>query len=91
MKSRLYVLSTPIGNMNDISNHFMNIIESLDYLFCEDTRVTSKLLNLLNIKNKPKLISHHKFNENKNIDKLIKLIKTYQNNSYPSELTFLHL
>ncbi len=78
MKSRLYVLSTPIGNMNDISNHFMNIIESLDYLFCEDTRVTSKLLNLLNIKNKPKLISHHKFNENKNIDKLIKLIKTYQ-------------
>ncbi len=66
----LYVVSTPLGNLGDISPRSSNILESSDYILCEDTRITSKLINHLKIKTK--LVSYHKFNENKEIDKVIK-------------------
>ena len=70
----LYVVSTPLGNLGDISTRSSNILESSDYILCEDTRITSKLINHLKIKTK--LVSYHKFNENKEIDKVIKDLKS---------------
>ncbi len=63
MAKTLYILATPIGNVNEANNLLKEKLESLKILFCEDTRVTDKLLGLLEIKNKPKLVSYHKFNE----------------------------
>ena len=69
----LYVVSTPIGNLDDISKRQQDILSSSDYILCEDTRVTSKLLNHLNIKKK--LISYHSFNELKKTNDLINDLK----------------
>ncbi|MGL4950484.1 MAG: 16S rRNA (cytidine(1402)-2'-O)-methyltransferase [Mycoplasma sp.] len=71
----LKVIASPIGNLGDISQNFISTINQIDYLFCEDTRVTGNLLNILNIEKKPKLVSCHKFNENENIDSQMELIK----------------
>ncbi len=77
MNRELYVIASPIGNINDASIHMLETLEKIEYLFCEDTRVTSKLLALLKIKNKPKLISYHKFNETKNLKLAIELINKF--------------
>ena len=69
----LYIVSTPIGNLGDISKRQQEILSGSDYILCEDTRVTSKLLNFLNIKKK--LISYHSFNEKNKTDKLIYELK----------------
>ena len=69
-KAKLYLIPTPIGNMDDITFRAVKILKSLDVIFSEDTRVTSKLLDYFEIKNK-KIISSHNFNEEKNKDKLL--------------------
>ena len=66
---KLYIGATPIGNLSDISDHLLIVLENINYIFCEDTRITQKLLDILNIQNKPKLISFYKFNENEQINK----------------------
>ena len=48
----LYIISTPIGNFDDISLRAMKLLENVDILLCEDTRKTKKLLSYLNIKRK---------------------------------------
>ena len=70
MKSGLYVVATPIGNLMDISFNAIDVLKNSDIILCEDTRVSKKLLNRYNIKYK-KLISNHKFNETKNLNKII--------------------
>lgn len=72
----VYLIPTPIGNMEDITLRAINILNKVEVLFCEDTRVTSLLLNHLNIKKK--LISSHNYNEVKNNDKLLE----YLNNGF---------
>lgn len=74
--SKLIIFASPIGNIEEISNFFIKRINELDLLFCEDTRVTKKLLNLLKIRRKIELISYHKFNENKKLHECIALIKS---------------
>ena len=69
----LYVISTPIGNIQDISNRSLKILSESDYILCEDTRVTSKLLNFYNIKKK--LISFHVSNEKIKIQRIIDDLK----------------
>lgn len=58
----LYVIGTPIGNLNDISFRALEVLKSVDYIACEDTRQSLKLLNHFKIKKK--LVAYHKFNEN---------------------------
>ena len=70
----LYIVSTPIGNLSDITIRAINILENSDYILCEDTRISKKLLDRYKIKSK--LISNHKFNEIKNLNKIIRILKS---------------
>ena len=63
IKNALYVVSTPIGNLKDISFRAIEVLKNSDFILCEDTRVTKKLL--AHYKIDKKLISNHKFNEKK--------------------------
>ena len=68
----LYIVSTPIGNLDDITIRAIEVLKNSDIVLCEDTRHSLKLLNHLNIKKK--LISYHKFNEKKELEKIIKYL-----------------
>mgnify|MGYP003685367369 CR=1 FL=1 len=68
----LYIVSTPIGNLDDITLRAIEILKNSDIILCEDTRHSLKLLNHLKIKKK--LISYHKFNETKQSAKIIEYI-----------------
>jgi 16S rRNA (cytidine1402-2'-O)-methyltransferase len=70
----LYVVSTPIGNLNDVTLRALDLLSNSDFILCEDTRVSKKLLNRYNIT--ANLISNHKFNEKKNIIKIINILKS---------------
>jgi len=70
----LYIVSTPIGNLSDITIRALNILENSDYILCEDTRISKKLLGRYKIKSK--LISNHKFNEIKNLNKIMEVLKS---------------
>ena len=59
----LYIVSTPIGNLKDITFRAIEILNKSDLIVCEDTRISQKILNHYNIK--AQLISNHKFNEKK--------------------------
>ncbi len=65
----LYLVSTPLGNLKDITLRAIEVLEKSDYILCEDTRISKNLLNKYQIKSK--LISNHKFNEKKNLIKII--------------------
>ena len=69
----LYLVSTPIGNMEDITFRALNVLKKSDIILCEDTRRSGKLLSYFNIKNK--LIPYHKFNDEKISDRIIDSIK----------------
>jgi len=73
VKSGLYVIATPIGNLGDITLRAIEILKKSDYILCEDTRVSKNLLGKYDIKSK--LISNHKFNEKKNLSKIIEILK----------------
>ena len=70
----LYLVSTPIGNLKDITLRALEVLKKSDIILCEDTRVSKKLLDKYEIKSK--LISNHKFNEKKNVAKIIGYLKT---------------
>jgi 16S rRNA (cytidine1402-2'-O)-methyltransferase len=69
----LYYISTPIGNLNDISLRAIDVIRSSDYLYAEDTRNTKKLLKFINLKVKSK--SFHEHNEHKASSEIIENLK----------------
>ncbi len=73
VKKGLYLVPTPIGNLDDITYRAINILKKSDYILCEDTRVSKTLFDKYEIKSK--LISNHKFNEKKNLSKVIELLK----------------
>jgi len=74
VKSGLYIVATPIGNLSDITLRALDILKKSDYILCEDTRISKNLLDRYEIRSK--LISNHKFNEKKNLSKLIDILKS---------------
>ncbi|MBC7195304.1 MAG: 16S rRNA (cytidine(1402)-2'-O)-methyltransferase, partial [Caldisericia bacterium] len=73
MKGKLYIVSTPIGNLNDISIRALKILRECEIILCEDTRVTQKLLSKYKMKNK-KLISYFEGNEAKRKEEIISFL-----------------
>ena len=73
IKNGLYLVSTPIGNLDDITLRGIDVLKKSDYILCEDTRTSKILLKKYDIKSK--LISNHKFNEKKNLSKILELLK----------------
>ncbi len=73
-KKGLYIVSTPIGNLSDITFRAIDVLKKSDYILCEDTRISKNLLKKYDIKSK--LISNHKFNEKKNLLKVIEILKS---------------
>ncbi len=69
----LYVVATPIGNLSDITSRAIDTLKEVDYILCEDTRTSLKLLNHFDIKQK--LVSYHKFNENERVDSILSDLK----------------
>lgn len=69
----VYLIPTPIGNMEDITLRAINLLKQVEVVFCEDTRVTGLLLQHLDIKKK--LIANHEFNEDENKNKLLSYLK----------------
>ena len=74
VKSGLYVVSTPIGNLGDITLRAIEVLKKSDYILCEDTRTSKNLLDRYEIKSK--LLSNHKFNEKKILSKIIEILKS---------------
>lgn len=72
MEDKVYIVSTPIGNLEDMTFRAVKVLKEVDVILCEDTRHSIKLLNHFEIKNK--LISYHKFNEKERIDYILSLI-----------------
>ncbi len=67
--NQLYIVSTPIGNLDDITIRALEVLKNSDIILCEDTRRSIKLLSYYKIKKK--LISYHKFNEQKKLSSII--------------------
>ena len=74
LRTGLYLVSTPIGNMADISYRAISVLKNSNLILCEDTRVSKKLISKYSINSN--LISYHKFNEKKSIEKILIELKS---------------
>ncbi len=79
----LYVVATPIGNLNDLSPRAIETLKNADYILVEDTRQTIKLLNHFDIKNK--MVAYHKFNEREKVEKILSDLQSGMNVSLVSD------
>ena len=73
IKKGLYIVSTPIGNLGDITYRAIEILKKSHFILCEDTRISRKLMDKFEVKSK--LLSNHKFNEKKNLSQIINHLK----------------
>ena len=74
IKKGLYIVPTPIGNLGDITLRAIEILKKSDFILCEDTRTSKSLLKRYQVSSK--LISNHKFNEKKNLAKILSFLKS---------------
>jgi 16S rRNA (cytidine1402-2'-O)-methyltransferase len=75
--SKIYVVGTPIGNLSDMTPRAIQTLREVDFILCEDTRVTQKLLSHFEIKNKT--LSFHKFSEDNKYQKIFDLLEEGKN------------
>lgn len=75
--SKLYIVATPIGNLEDISMRALRILGEVDFVLCEDTRVTSKLLSHYEIKTRT--ISYHQHSASAKVNKILELLEGGKN------------
>ena len=73
LEKGLYIVSTPIGNLADITIRALNVLKKSDVILCEDKRVSKKLLDYYDIKTE--LFSYHKFNEKESVSKILEIFK----------------
>ena len=71
--TNLYIVGTPIGNLDDISKRALRVLSEVDFILCEDTRVTKKLLNRYNIKTQT--LSYHQHSKLQKINYIIHLLE----------------
>ncbi|EOA06971.1 Hypothetical protein, putative tetrapyrrole methylase [Mycoplasma yeatsii 13926] len=76
-KPTIYLITTPIGNLDDINKRSLETLQSVDFIFCEDTRTSKVLLDKYNISNN--LISFHMHNEDQRINQIIDLVNQNKN------------
>tara|TARA_B100000214_G_scaffold322318_1_gene258217 strand:+ start:2488 stop:3339 length:852 start_codon:yes stop_codon:yes gene_type:complete len=76
IKNGLYLVSTPIGNLKDITLRALDVLSQSNLILCEDTRVSKKLLTYYKISTE--ILSYHKFNEKKNLEKIVDYLKENQ-------------
>lgn len=81
--SELFLVPSPIGNLKEVSPRVIEVLNSVDYVACEDTRNTSKLLNLLGLNKR--CVSCHEHNENMESDKIISSLLEGKNVAYLSD------
>jgi 16S rRNA (cytidine1402-2'-O)-methyltransferase len=74
VENKLYLVPTPVGNLEDMTYRAVRIIREVDFLLAEDTRTTGVLLKHFDIKNK--MISHHKFNEHQTVERIAERISS---------------
>lgn len=79
MNSKLYLVATPIGNLKDITQKAIEVLSSVEIIACEDTRKTGLLLQKLEIKNKPYLLSYYEESEQGRIPQIINFLKENKN------------
>ncbi|MFP7699356.1 16S rRNA (cytidine(1402)-2'-O)-methyltransferase [Candidatus Phytoplasma pyri] len=77
IKPTLYLVSTPIGNLSDITLRALQILKSVDFILAEDTRISKKFLNFYDIK-KP-IISFYQYNQQKRLNKILQLLTSNHN------------
>ncbi len=79
MQGTLYICGTPIGNLEDITFRVLRTLKEADYIVCEDTRHTLRLLNYFEIESKGKLISYHEHNKISKVEYLLSLLNDGKN------------
>lgn len=70
----LYIVATPIGNLKDVTLRALEVLKEVDFILCEDTRVTKRLLERYEIEGK-KLVSYHQHSSEKKVEELVELIR----------------
>ncbi len=80
---KLYIVATPIGNLSDITLRAIEILRNVDFVFCEDTRVSKNLLNHYGINTK--LESYHKFSDKNKENRIVELLKSGKDIAYVSD------
>lgn len=83
VKGALYVVATPIGNLSDISERAKKVLGEVDFVACEDTRVTGKLLMCIGLKNN--LISYHEHNKHEKGEEIIRRLKNGESSAIVSD------
>ena len=86
IKKGLYIIPTPIGNLGDITYRAIEILKKSDFILCEDTRISRKLMEKFDVKSR--LLPNHKFNEKKNLFQIINHLKSNKIISLISKITF---